>query len=708
VVGFLLLAAVGSYTFLATTIFRQEKVALLYDINHNVAVNAAAQLRASLQQTSEKVKLYLVSEILAPQTGIRVAAKDLKDAHIRGLRLLRKDGDTFVEDAVKLETPIADLTLETLLPFAKEAETNGFAFWRTNGADDNARFFLATKIEVVMGDKTPMYIAFAELDGKPFFETLQAANLFKSYLIKKNGDVLLHADRNEILGLPNAKAHPLLETVGKKDSTPTGVSAFDYLGKSWYGAYAAVGLDDLYFFSQAGREEVDAALETLLQRSLLYGLIAITVTFLVSILLSRKLTRGIHVLSEGARQIGSGDLKSHIDVRSGDEVEQLAHSFNEMMDALRASREEIEKYNQELEAKVELRTKQLRETNATIKEVQEKLISATQLAAVGEMAGRTAHEVLNPLTAILSRIERSVGVLSPVPGATLPGQLGEILRAWESEYSQGGFDRLKHSLAVPSQVLPRATLFEEDLDNLKKLTEYWDQEQKVLTSDLSFVRQQAERIQRIVDQMRELVRSSSSKSEVRCHDALREAMATMADFLSKNNVRVVEKLEASEDISIVNRDELIQIVLNLMRNSYQAITSRESSEALPQGVITLRTEKDGESLIIDVIDNGVGVAEENQVKLFDQGFTTKPPSEGTGLGLAICRRYARAFGGDVTLFFSHPGQKTCFRIRLPLAGEKVTGEFVQPTAPPPLSVDPLSKPVSELRITEDDEDVRQD
>ena len=90
-----------------------------------------------------------------------------------------------------------------------------------------------------------------------------------------------------------------------------------------------------------------------------------------------------------------------------------------------------------------------------------------------------------------------------------------------------------------------------------------------------------------------------------------------------------------------------------------------------RGRIVIRSTSSHHLLSVDIIDNGIGVPEDKHQQIFEQGFTTKGPSEGTGLGLAICRRYARAFSGEVDLLYSEPdGRGTCFRITVPLKEEK--------------------------------------
>jgi len=76
--------------------------------------------------------------------------------------------------------------------------------------------------------------------------------------------------------------------------------------------------------------------------------------------------------------------------------------------------------------------------------------------------------------------------------------------------------------------------------------------------------------------------------------------------------------------------------------------------------------REGDRAIVDVIDSGPGIAEENMPHLFEPLFTTKSCDRGTGLGLFISREIVERHGGDIGVR-SAPGRGTIFTIRLPLA-----------------------------------------
>ena len=105
-----------------------------------------------------------------------------------------------------------------------------------------------------------------------------------------------------------------------------------------------------------------------------------------------------------------------------------------------------------------------------------------------------------------------------------------------------------------------------------------------------------------------------------------------------------------------------QVVLNLLVNAIQAI---ETSGHEQGGRIEVLTRVAGDHFVIDIGDNGPGIAPESLPKLFDPFFTTKPVGEGTGLGLSISHGIITGHGGRIEVE-TDLGSGTTFRIFLPL------------------------------------------
>ena len=94
-------------------------------------------------------------------------------------------------------------------------------------------------------------------------------------------------------------------------------------------------------------------------------------------------------------------------------------------------------------------------------------------------------------------------------------------------------------------------------------------------------------------------------------------------------------------------------------------------EPVPQPRISVTTERDDDSVLIRVSDNGPGIPNELQERIFDPFFTTKGPDRGTGLGLPISFDIVREHGGMLEVR-SRPGGGAAFVTRLPLAGTQPT------------------------------------
>ena len=109
-----------------------------------------------------------------------------------------------------------------------------------------------------------------------------------------------------------------------------------------------------------------------------------------------------------------------------------------------------------------------------------------------------------------------------------------------------------------------------------------------------------------------------------------------------------------------NGSELNQVWTNLIDNAISAMNSHQNG----QKVLTVRTTREPESVLVEFTDSGPGIPPEIRERIFEPFFTTKPVGEGTGLGLDIVARIIRNHQGSISVN-SRPGQTT-FQIRLPL------------------------------------------
>ncbi len=272
--------------------------------------------------------------------------------------------------------------------------------------------------------------------------------------------------------------------------------------------------------------------------------------------------------------------------------------------------------------------RELREaaSRAERRKMQEQLVISDRMASVGTMAAGVAHEINNPLAAIVANLELMARDISRVAG----------------------------DLGV-------GTRFE------------------VVLEELNDARESADRLRNIVRDLKMFSRSASEEQRgpVSVQRVL-ESSLRMAWNEIRHRARLVKDYA---DVPPVEADEarLGQVFLNLLVNAAQAI--REGNAE--QNLIRVCTSVDPASgrVAVEVRDTGAGIAPENLPRVFDAFFTTKPVGVGTGLGLSICHRIVAGLRGEIQVE-SQPGKGSVFRVLLPPSRQEGTA------ARPPIVVAP--------------------
>jgi signal transduction histidine kinase len=125
------------------------------------------------------------------------------------------------------------------------------------------------------------------------------------------------------------------------------------------------------------------------------------------------------------------------------------------------------------------------------------------------------------------------------------------------------------------------------------------------------------------------------------------------------NVEIQTELSPLPEIACYPA-KLNQVVLNLIVNAIDACVARGV-----HGKVILTTRRVGDSVELQVSDNGCGISADIRDKIFDPFFTTKPPGQGTGLGLSICHGIVADHGGSLSVE-TEVGKGTTFVMKLPV------------------------------------------
>jgi signal transduction histidine kinase len=132
-------------------------------------------------------------------------------------------------------------------------------------------------------------------------------------------------------------------------------------------------------------------------------------------------------------------------------------------------------------------------------------------------------------------------------------------------------------------------------------------------------------------------------------------------------VRIVRELDPQTPLVACTAREMVQVVLNIVKNAAEAL-SEASARGEPR--IRVRTRPDGAFARLEIQDNGPGMDEPTRRRVFEPYFSTKAPGEGTGLGLSVAYFIVTQRNGGTIAVESRPGHGTEFVVRLPVAAAK--------------------------------------
>lgn len=193
---------------------------------------------------------------------------------------------------------------------------------------------------------------------------------------------------------------------------------------------------------------------------------------------------------------------------------------------------------------------------------------------------------------------------------------------------------------------------------LLKLVSHLAEPQKSILEELESLRKNIEHIKEIVNMQQGYARGSGVMEQLSISELIEDAIRINAAGFSRHELTLIRDIRVHTPI-LTDRHKVLQILVNLLGNAKYAL----SYEYAEKQLIVRVTHSERDTVLIDVIDNGVGIAPENLTKIFQHGFTTK--KDGHGFGLHSGAIAARELGGKLTAHSAGPGQGATFRLELP-------------------------------------------
>ena len=332
------------------------------------------------------------------------------------------------------------------------------------------------------------------------------------------------------------------------------------------------------------------------------------------------LVRRLSRLSERMRGMAAGDIETPIPEVSRDEVGELAGT----LEVWRQQALEVQRLNL-----VERLYGELREANAELERMQERLVAQGKLAALGELVSGVAHEISNPLNFVKNFTEGSLESYK---------ELTEVLNDYRSEMK------------------------EDDVALLDEISED-------LTDSLQRVHSNGTRAYAIVERMSGLGVVGGELVPTNLSNVLQAAVHTGCDTFRANwddfEVKPEFDLDSSVDRIPLVAHDFSEAVVNLVMNACYAMRMRRETEGDDyEPVLTVSTRRVEGDVAIRVRDNGTGIADDVVERIFDPFFSTRDGTMGAGLGLPIAADVARRAGGDLSVDTVH-GEYAEFTLSLP-------------------------------------------
>lgn len=479
----ILMLVVGVITSTMTNLFHQDKTAYVRDygaaVTNDIRSGVFTVLSGYVSATRVLSEI-LFAEYVDPDSKQRLIGP-LFSAYPELLALVSTNSDgepVSIYNAAALESAgIAPGSILELTPRASQ-NTEGEIYLQSAQVGPDEAVVVLT-IDHSIGDGGEKQPVAAVISPRMLRSTLRRGGAFDAILLGADNATVVTIDRDA------SNADWALEALQNFDNLE-GSSVIEY--SSGAGDFIAgagrIGRTDLIVVTRISASTAYFTARQLLNNLVIFGLVVVLVASLGGIALSRRITRPLERLSTAVGKIGKGDFDVNVDIHSHDEIGQLSNSFNNMVN-------------------------ELHEREQSLKKAQLALVQSEKMAAVGTLSAGLAHEVKNPLSAVLG-------------------------------YAQ-----------LAKRKLPDDSPLQDHLDTIESETRRCND---IIGNLMQFSRQE-----------------KGELTEISANDVVEKSIGIVDHQLALGNVRISTDLAPDIPAILGNSNQLQQVLMNLAINAQQAM-----------------------------------------------------------------------------------------------------------------------------------------
>lgn len=384
------------------------------------------------------------------------------------------------------------------------------------------------------------------------------------------------------------------------------------------------------------------------QRLLLAAAVgSLVLALLAALVLTRGIVEPIGQLAQAAAAISRGQWETRLpESTRGDEVGALAGAFAQMREQLQVAWQRQQRAKEELEQRVQERTQELREA-------QSRLMEAARSMGREEVSTTVLHNVGN----VLLSVNVTAGLV-------------------EEQIRQSRVGLLRQAMDMLQEHRPDLARFLTEDDRGRLLPEYLARVGQVLGEENARLLVDVQELRRNLEHVNNIISVQQSMASPGVQILEDVDVSGVAEDALRIQLRpglpieVVRRYEQIPNI-YMSRHKLLQVLVNLLSNAKHALlaSGREDKR------LEVRIQALGDKVRVQVVDNGVGIRQEDMLRIFQYGFTAK--KDGHGFGLHGSALHARAMGGSLHAHSDGLGQGATFTLELPVRSAPAEGGGTQ-------------------------------